>query len=321
MCHFLSPCPCDTLPVTKKCNKNKHAIDEDKEDDTCEQKPTLSVQKKDGDYLITMRPLKNTCELRNNPNPYLTAKPIKFKISRRAEEKKLDEIQVFLKKKGFRPCTCGNIVACCICRDNKEMDTLRKCLNECEEIYDIKSLDYKLCLKDALPDQKLNIEFTPPAGIVNKNIKKLPDLVYQETQYNEDDFKIIPEQEYNGKSGGKNRSFDKSGKLGAGFGSNKSGIGGNKAGMGSNKSGIGLNKSGVGLTKSGIELNKSGKPDAKKLDGKAGGKNNVDKPGVMNKNNGKSGQLGGGGGGGGAGSSNNKPTTGSNKIGGNKSVK
>lgn len=298
MCHFLSPCPCDTLPVTKKLLKNK--TNEEKMDEPCDiqQKPTLSVQKKDGDYLITMRPLKNTADLRNEPNPYLTAKPIKFKISRRAEEKKCDEIRALVNKKGFRKCTCGNIVACCNCRDNKEMDALRKCLKECEDNYKIKSLEYKLCLKESLSDPKLNVEFTPPAGIVNKNIKKLPNLVYQETQYNEDDFKIVPLDADNGgnrKSGGKNISFDKTGKAG----SNKSGI------FGSNRNG--KNPGVSGMDKSGKDVGKSG---GNKNTGKsglmAGGAGATNKTNGSNKNGGTSN--------GGAGATNK--TIGSNKNGG-----
>lgn len=197
MCHFLEPCPCDTLPVTKKGANKKADRDPADEDPAVEdpneitQKPTLSVRKKDGDYHITMRPLKNTAELRTDPNPYLTARPIKFKIARRAEEKKCDEIRALLHKKGFRKCTCGNIVACCTCRDNREMDALRKCLDECEETFGVKSLEYKLSLKPSVSEPKLDIEFTPPAGMVKKNMKKLPNQVYQETQYSEDDFKPV----------------------------------------------------------------------------------------------------------------------------------
>lgn len=226
MCHFLGPCPCDTLPVTKRQKADKDTVEEDNE---IIQKPTLSVQKKDGDYLITMRPLKNTIDLRTDPNPYLTAKPIKFKITRRAEEKKCDEIRELLHKKGFGKCTCGNIVACCTCRDNREMDALRKCLDECEDKFGVKSLEYKLCLKESASEPKLDIEFTPPGGMVKKNLKKLPNQVYQETQYCEDDFKAV-ETEANEKSGkgkandksAKDKLNDKSGKLG---GKNGKGIG------------------------------------------------------------------------------------------------
>lgn len=196
MRHFLKPCPCDTLPVTKRACAQRHQP-QPLEPIAYEQKPTLRVQRRNNEYTITMNPLKNSQTLKSEPYPYLDCKPLQFKISSSAEERELQKIREYICKKGFTKCVCGQNIINCRCRDNREAEALHKCLDDCTRLFGVKNLKEKLCLCD---NTKLDIEFTPPAGVIKNVLKRRPDQIVQETQYDELDFRTDFDGT-NGKSG------------------------------------------------------------------------------------------------------------------------
>lgn len=184
MRHFLKPCPCDTLPVTKPASvqRQQQAL----EPNEYEQKPTLRVQRRNNEYTITMNPLKNSQTLKSEPYPYLNCKPLQFKISSSAEERQLQKIGEYICNLGFTKCVCGQKIINCRCRDNRESEALHKCLEDCTRKFGVKNLKEKLSLCD---NTKLDIEFTPPAGVIKNMLKRRPDQLVQETQYDEQDFR------------------------------------------------------------------------------------------------------------------------------------
>lgn len=193
MRHFLKPCPCDTLPVTKRASVQRQQP-QTLEPNEYDQKPTLRVQRRNNEYTITMNPLKNSQTLKSEPYPYLNCKPLQFKISSSAEEREMQKIAEFICKKGFTKCVCGHKIINCRCRDNREAEALNKCLEDCTRIFGVKNLKEKLCLCD---NTKLDIEFTPPAGVIKNVLKRRPDQLVQETQYDELDFRT----DFDGKGG------------------------------------------------------------------------------------------------------------------------
>lgn len=127
MCYFLEPCPCDTLPVTKKLLKKRFPFKECTE--KLNTKPTLRIQRKDGHLFVTMNPIKNLADLKNCPDPYLNCKPIQFKISPDPNSLKRNQIKKKLKKCGFRRCVCDKTIAQCICMNYDEKFDINENLN------------------------------------------------------------------------------------------------------------------------------------------------------------------------------------------------
>lgn len=200
MSHFLEPCPCDTVPVTKRPQNKDSMLDASCGEPV--QQPTLRVQRKNDDYLITMKPLKDINALKTDADPYLNCDPIRFKISSNTEEKELQRVKKILSERGFKKCTCGKNIAHCCCRDNKELDALRKCINCIGDKHNIKDLEKKLFYRTR---SKLDIEFTPPAGLIKNNLKALPDVIGQETQYDENDYKYSFDAAKSLEKGGKGK--------------------------------------------------------------------------------------------------------------------
>lgn len=148
---------------------------ESESDVTVAPKPTLQIKKKDGVYHITMNPLKDPKTLEDNENPYMECTPLQFKIvkNKDKEKKKAPE--------DGENCTC-----------NGEGDA--------DEVESVSSSS----------DSELDIEFTPPAGIIRpERLKRKKNVVHTDTQYNPDDCK--PEKIQVGKKGGKDTK-DKKGK-------------------------------------------------------------------------------------------------------------
>lgn len=213
MCHFLSPCPCDTLlPYKKRSSRRSGDVPADCGGDE-PQLPTLRVQRRNHEYYITMNPLKDAQRLKTEPYPYVACKPLQFRISGSTEERALHDIKKIIKEQGFDKCTCGKAIAKCSCRDNREMEALRKCLVTCENRFGVNNADQKICLAEK--SSELDIEFTPPAGIVKANLPPVADLVVQETQYDELDYRVVAEKPGKGGGGGKKGGKGGKGKDGA----------------------------------------------------------------------------------------------------------
>ncbi|KAF5280856.1 hypothetical protein FQR65_LT03005 [Abscondita terminalis] len=132
----------EPLTIPKK-KKNRYDGKSDSETDvTIAPKSTLQVKKKDGAYLITMNPLKDPNNIKENESPYMDCSPLQFKITKNKDESKDDSRM-------------------CFCDEEQESSS----------------------------DSELDIEFTPPAGIIRpERFKKQKDMTNADTQYDVGDF-------------------------------------------------------------------------------------------------------------------------------------
>lgn len=161
----------------KTCVTYNEGVAREQEEETMAvRKPTLKVIRKDGLYYVCMNPLKSSSELVQSQNPYLEdCPPIKFQIAFNRQGAEDNDLGML----GY-PCTdCP-----AICEDNKEMQDLLKLLaEECDNDKEFYKLAKTLCSKPS----DLDIEFVAPAAnLKNKPISK--DNVYQQTQYDRNDF-------------------------------------------------------------------------------------------------------------------------------------
>lgn len=138
--------------------------------------PTLSVKKKQGEYLIVMNPLGMDKEL--------MGLPIVFKIEKSEEGIKRSKARKILKERGVeKTCDCPCIDTC-------------DCLSACEKDrikFELKCVSKKLCMKSQMTindvkessDSEMDMEFTPPSAMKSKNpCRKIPvKFSYAETQY------------------------------------------------------------------------------------------------------------------------------------------
>lgn len=192
MGHFLKPCPCDTLPISNDRQAAKpRPCPMNESGDRCHmpQRPMIQLQRENDELTITMRPLKNSLALKSEPDPYLACDPIRLKVSGMKEAQQLNKIKKILAEKQFTRCCCGHSVAECRCRDNREMEAVRKCLGELEKKFGVKDLEKKNLFGP--PNDNLQLDFTPPAGIIKPQISEQRpcEMNTMETQYNEQDFK------------------------------------------------------------------------------------------------------------------------------------
>lgn len=256
MMHFLANYPCDTLPVTKPPKKSIYTDLETPYLDPCN-RSTLQVKKQNGEFLISMNPLKDSENLRPGENPYLSCPPIKFKIEKDPEQQKLDYCRDTLKKMGFCECTCPD-GSSCTCRTPGEKQLLKREMkrlsNEMKLKVSMTNEDFTLSQNEE-EENNVDIEFTPPSAAVGKKPKTPKiDTKATETQYNDKDFllptptdkKLINTAKGVTKGigtdkGGKN--IPKDGKLGSKTGGvpgkGKGGASGTNKGNASGKSGLG----------------------------------------------------------------------------------
>lgn len=171
---------CDAL--TTQSSKRRRGY-RSESDITVTPKPTLQIKKKDGVYLITMNPLKDPKTLAENENPYMDCTPLQFKIVKNKDKEKM--------VKGEEG---GNDMKTCYCEE-----------------YDFPA--------SSSSDSELDIEFTPPAGIIRpERLKKKKNVVHTETQYNPED--CMPDKlkvgkaKDEGKDKGKGKKEKKGGKKG-----------------------------------------------------------------------------------------------------------
>ena len=171
----------------KRRRKNAQGVYEESDSDEVPvvPKPTLQITKKDGCYLITMNPLKEPDTFEDNESPYLDCTPMQFRI----KKKKPDRLE---------PVTGGDELdeECCCCRCSMKSETSS--------------------------DSELDIEFTPPAGVIHpERFKKKKTVVHTETQYFEGDVVDVLQLgkrkgEKGGKKGKRGGSGGRKGKGGGG---------------------------------------------------------------------------------------------------------
>uniref|UniRef100_T1GC78 DUF4776 domain-containing protein n=1 Tax=Megaselia scalaris TaxID=36166 RepID=T1GC78_MEGSC len=171
----------------KKCKPEEPCCDD------LVQKPTLHILKKKGEYIITLRPLKDPTYLKQCENPYLDMKPLQFKIAKNPIVVQKREVKKKLMDKGFKKCVCHKPVSSCCCRPYIEKKQLEYDLSKiCCEM-GINSLKDDLVYSDVTDsDSDLDIEFTPPAGLIKPSLRKKPDMAHMETQYLESDWNARP---------------------------------------------------------------------------------------------------------------------------------
>lgn len=168
----------------RRRRKDGRSVYGSESDDSIPPKPTLQIKKKEGTYYITMNPLKDPYSIADNENPYVDCTPMQFKITKNKKPKAIEGE--------------GDEYKTCFCNDEDEKV-------ECEE---------------SSSDSELDIEFTPPAGIIRpERLRKKKTVVHTDTQYNPNDFKA------KGGKGGKEKKGKggkgKKGKGGKGKGKKK----------------------------------------------------------------------------------------------------
>lgn len=141
--------------------------------------PTLRVQKKNGEYMIIMNPLRDATKQTDNISP------IVFKVTKTEDAKKRSEARKILKIRGVgKCCDCSSIEKCC-------------CMNECDKAqikYELEQISKCLCINPTMnfvdmkdsSDSEIDMEFTPPSAVNIKNpcMKcKSVQVSYTGTQY------------------------------------------------------------------------------------------------------------------------------------------
>lgn len=181
MRHFLSPYPCDTFPNSKpnaRQNKSKCLV---------KQKPTIRVSKRDGEYTITVNPLKTKDQMKHSNDPYAEGPPIEFRISRNVELTKKHLAKRMLKERGFEwTCQCTNIKTCHCISEQKKCEIFKEMVKISLEL----GMKKALCTEDLVncSDSELDVEFTPPSAMPRGVGGKIPDVSVAETQYHISDF-------------------------------------------------------------------------------------------------------------------------------------
>ena len=191
----LNPFPYDTIPLTRrnvKGNIIKTCTDFTKLPEfnpECMAKPTLQIQKKDGEYKIIMNPLKNSAKLATDCNPYINCSPIAFRIKKNPEQIKIHKAKNLLKSKGFqKKCDCSDFSKCrCMSPKTKRLLQIEmKRVSVCMKLKkNLEACDLNDDTSDS--DREMNIEFTTPSSVI-KDKRCKPDVVHVEVQYDRKDF-------------------------------------------------------------------------------------------------------------------------------------
>lgn len=191
MKYFLKDFPADTLRVSQySYRKTGNSKDE------CEdlvQKPTLHICKKNAEYYITLRPLKDPESLKECADPYLNMKPIQFRITENpllTEKRKLKQC---LKEMGFNKCTCHKPIIYCYCRSFLDKKRLEYQCNKEARNRNIPPCCDTLVLSDTSDsDTEFDFGVTPPAGVIKPEKLRRPNFVNTGTQYVENDWNVPP---------------------------------------------------------------------------------------------------------------------------------
>jgi hypothetical protein len=188
MKYLLNPFPVDTIPLTRRDKNGKimKICPDSQRFPKLIQKPTLKIEKRDGEIGITLNPLKPNDKLATDCNPYLDCSPLTFKIRKHPEEIKRHQARKLLQSRGFtKKCCCLNIESCrCISPNDKKLLS-----------YAMEKVSKEMKLKNNLTyaefyessDSESDIEFTTPAAAIAPS-KCKPDVIHEGTQYAIKDF-------------------------------------------------------------------------------------------------------------------------------------
>lgn len=186
---FLKEFPKDNLPVTRR---DKHGRIQKTCNDFSQlpkldesQKPLLHICKNDGEYCITMKPLKDSKKLITAINPFLDCSPLTFAIRKNPEAIKKHRARKLLNELGFnKKCSCLNLKLC-RCRDEVEKRLLAY---ELKRISDKMNLEKELSFVDLedSSDSEMNVEFMTPSAMIDSR-KLKPNVVHCGTQYSTKD--------------------------------------------------------------------------------------------------------------------------------------
>lgn len=194
MSYFLKDFPVDSIPNSKYMSylRQKPPPSHEGEESLADmvQVPTLHIEKKNNEYVITLRPLKDADTLKRAANPYVNMKPIQFRIIKNPLLKEIRDMKRCLKNMGYSKCQCHQPVMQCHCRsyiDKKRLvdDVKRQCL-----LRKLPHCERDLVLSDTT-DSEAEFDFgvTPPAGLMKpERLKKTTHTTHAETQYSEKDW-------------------------------------------------------------------------------------------------------------------------------------
>ena len=162
------PDPPELKMLVRKTKNRNAAYESDSEEEEVIPKPTLIIQKKDGNYLITMHPLKDPKKLEDREDPYMRCKPIQFVITKPPKKDPIvpdingfDEMEGEYEDEDFENFYKNS----CYCDGDPNLDS------------------------NSSSESELNIEFTTPAGIIiPERFKKPPNVVNVDTQFKDADF-------------------------------------------------------------------------------------------------------------------------------------
>lgn len=186
MKHMLDPFPLDTLNLTRRDSKGRIIEITPKPSSVVEKKPTLTIKKRDGEYLITMHPLKDKSKLETDFEPYLNCSPLRFRICANGEASTKQKAKKILATQGFmKQCSCPSLDKC-YCIDSRRKKLLLAAIEEVGTQLNMKKpLDYDDMA--ASSDSELDIEFVAPAA-ESKIGKRVANLIHTGTQYKIKDF-------------------------------------------------------------------------------------------------------------------------------------
>ncbi|ALC46248.1 Ppi1, partial [Drosophila busckii] len=193
MSYFLKDFPLDTIPVSKYMSyikQNRPPKGPPPENlEGVQQQPTLHIEKKNDEYIITLRPLKDAATLARSANPYANMKPVQFRIVKNPLLKQIRDLKRCLKNMGFSKCKCHKPVMDCYCRSFIDKKRLISAMQQECQRRQLPCCEEELVLSDT-SDSEAEYDFgvTPPAGLVHPERLKTTHVTNTETQYDENDW-------------------------------------------------------------------------------------------------------------------------------------
>ncbi|XP_073816574.1 uncharacterized protein [Musca autumnalis] len=195
MKYFLRDFPADTLRVSQYSYRRRRGgiCNQEGEEEELIQKPTLHICKKNGEYFITLRPLKDAEALKECADPYLNMQPIQFKIIKNPMAMEIRKLKKCLKEMGFNKCTCHKPIVDCFCRGFLDKKRLEYQCNKEARNRNLPPCSDTLVLSDTT-DSETEFDFgvTPPAGVIKPERLKKRNLINTGTQYDEQDWNVPP---------------------------------------------------------------------------------------------------------------------------------
>lgn len=156
------PDPPELKIISKK--KGMFGQESEESEDEVLPKPTLIVRKKDGNYHITMHPLKDPKTVVDREDPYMNCTPMQFIITRNRPMKQQSASSL-------------------VCENGSDISTDSTISNEC--MCDPREPEIEF---SSTSNSELSLEFTTPQGLIfPEDMAKKPNLVHTDIQYNEAD--------------------------------------------------------------------------------------------------------------------------------------